>query len=255
MERDYLKITGRAAIVTGSGRGIGRATARALANYGARVMVCDINDEWGMEVVKEIRENGVIAEYCHCDVADTLQVKEMVKVTVEAFGTVDILVNNAGIGSVSLPFEEITDEQWEQMIKVDLTAPFYVCREVIPYMKEQKHGKIINISSGSGIIGCEFCSHYASAKAGLIGFTQSIAKELAMDRINVNVIAVPTTQTPMLKETEFDIFVEDELRDIPWGRIGVPEDIADMVLYLSSDYSEYVTGQILAPNGGRRTPI
>ena len=176
MERDYLKITGRAAIVTGSGRGIGRATARALANYGARVMVCDINDEWGMEVVKEIRENGGIAEYCHCDVADTLQVKEMVKVTVEAFGTVDILVNNAGIGSVSLPFEEITDEQWEQMIKVDLTAPFYVCREVIPYMKEQKHGKIINISSGSGIIGCEFCSHYASAKAGLIGFTQSIAK-------------------------------------------------------------------------------
>ena len=142
MERDYLKITGRAAIVTGSGRGIGRATARALANYGVRVM--------------EIRENGGIAEYCHCDVADTLQVKEMVKVTVEAFGTVDILVNNAGIGSVSLPFEEITDEQWEQMIKVDLTAPFYVCREVIPYMKEQKHGKIINISSGSGIIGCEF---------------------------------------------------------------------------------------------------
>ena len=111
MERDYLKITGRAAIVTGSGRGIGRATARALANYGVRVMVCDINDEWGMEVVKEIRENGGIAEYCHCDVADTLQVKEMVKVTVEAFGTVDILVNNAGIGSVSLPFEEITDDR------------------------------------------------------------------------------------------------------------------------------------------------
>ena len=89
----------------------------------------------------------------------------------------------------------------------------------------------------------------------LIGFTQSIAKELGGDHINANAIAVPTTQTPMLKETDFDIFVEDELRDIPWGRIGTPEDIADMVLYLASDASEYVTGQVLAPNGGRRTPV
>lgn len=252
---DYFGLEGQTAIVTGSGNGIGRATAIMLADLGANVMVCDIETDSAKKVEEEILGRGGKAVSNRCDVTKLEEIKETIRKTVEAFGTVDILVNNAGIGSVSLPFEEITDEQWEQMIKVDLTAPFYVCREVIPYMKEQKHGKIINISSGSGIIGCEFCSHYASAKAGLIGFTQSIAKELAMDRINVNVIAVPTTQTPMLKETEFDIFVEDELRDIPWGRIGVPEDIADMVLYLSSDSSEYVTGQILAPNGGRRTPI
>ena len=186
MEYDYLKIAGKPAIVTGGGRGIGRATALALGRFGAKVLLC---------------------------------------------------------------------EDWDRMLRVDLTAPFYLCREVIPYMKARKHGKIINISSGSGIIGCEFCSHYASAKAGLIGFTQSIAKELGGDHINANAIAVPTTQTPMLKETDFDIFVEDELRDIPWGRIGTPEDIADMVLYLASDASEYVTGQVLAPNGGRRTPV
>lgn len=255
MEYDYLKIEGKAAIVTGSGRGIGRATALALARFGAKVMVCDIRDDWGESVVREIREAGGTAAYCHCDVADTVQVKALVDSVIAAFGTVDILVNNAGIGSVSLPFEEITDEEWDRMLRVDLTAPFYLCREVIPYMKAKKYGKIVNISSGSGIIGCEFCTHYASAKAGLIGFTQSIAKELGKDRINVNVIAVPTTQTPMLKETDFDVFVEDELRDIPWGRIGTPEDIADMVLYLSSDASEYVTGQVLAPNGGRRTPV
>lgn len=255
MEYDYLKITGKVAIVTGSGRGIGRATALALSRFGVKVMVCDINDDWGEEAVKEIRKKGGTAQYFHCDVADTVQVKALVNATIRIFGTIDILVNNAGIGSVSLPFEEITDEEWDRMIKVDLTAPFYLCREAVPYMKAKKSGKIINISSGSGVIGCEFCSHYASAKAGLIGFTQSIAKELAKDRINVNVIAVPTTQTPMLKETDFDIFVEDELKEIPWGRIGTPEDIAYMVLYLSSDASEYVTGQVLAPNGGRRTPI
>lgn len=255
MEYDYLKISGKPAIVTGGGRGIGRATALALGRFGAKVMICDVHDDWGESAVKEIRDHGGVAEYRHCDVADPEQVKALVAATVEVFGDVDILVNNAGIGSVSLPFEEITDEDWDRMLRVDLTAPFYLCREVIPYMKARKHGKIINISSGSGIIGCEFCSHYASAKAGLIGFTQSIAKELGGDHINANAIAVPTTQTPMLKETDFDIFVEDELRDIPWGRIGTPEDIADMVLYLASDASEYVTGQVLAPNGGRRTPV
>lgn len=98
-------------------------------------------------------------------------------------------------------------------------------------------------------------AHVREVLIRLIGFTQSIAKELGKDHINANAIAVPTTQTPMLKETDFDVFVEDELRDIPWGRIGTPEDIADMVLYLSSDASEYVTGQVLAPNGGRRTPV
>lgn len=241
--------------MTGGGRGIGRATALALGYHGAKVMVCDVQDVWGKEAVAEIREAGGTAEYAHCNVADTDEVKALVEATIVAFGTVHILVNNAGIGSVSLPFEEITDDDWDQMLRVDLTAPFYMCREVIPLMKAQKFGKIINISSGSGIIGCEFCSHYASAKAGLIGFTQSIAKELAPYRINANAIAVPTTQTPMLAETDFDVFVEDELRDIPWGRIGVPEDIADMVLYLASESSEYVTGQVLAPNGGRRTPI
>lgn len=255
MEYDYLKIAGQSAVVTGGGRGIGRATALALGRFGAKVVVCDVRDDWGEDAVREIREGGGTAMYCHCDVADPGQVKVLVQAAVGAYGTVDILVNNAGIGSVSLPFEEITDEDWDRMLRVDLTAPFYLCREVIPYMKAKQHGKIINISSGSGIIGCEFCSHYASAKAGLIGFTQSIAKELGKDHINANAIAVPTTQTPMLKETDFDVFVEDELRDIPWGRIGTPEDIADMVLYLSSDASEYVTGQVLAPNGGRRTPV
>ena len=249
-------LEGKIALVTGASRGIGRQIALALAAQGATVVV-NYNGSAAKaeEVVNEIPAAGGKAEAIQCNVADFEACAGLMAGILKQYGRLDILVNNAGIGSVSLPFEEITDEDWDRMLRVDLTAPFYLCREVIPYMKAKQHGKIINISSGSGIIGCEFCSHYASAKAGLIGFTQSIAKELGKDHINANAIAVPTTQTPMLKETDFDVFVEDELRDIPWGRIGTPEDIADMVLYLSSDASEYVTGQVLAPNGGRRTPV
>lgn len=250
---DYLKLSGKRAIVTGSGRGIGRAIAVALAAYGAKVMVSDINDTNGKNVCSEIKEAGGEAKYCHCDVSDITDIKKMVKYTAETFGGIDILVNNAAIGSVPVNFETISDEVWDRILRVDLTAPFQITKEVFPYMKKQSYGKIINISSGYGVTGGDYCAHYASAKAGLIGLTRSIAKEVAKYKINVNVIAVATTDTPGLRETDYE-FVADELKDIPWGRIGMPEDVASCVLYLASDASEYVTGQLLAPNGGRRTP-
>ena len=254
-EKDYLKIEGKTAIVTGAGRGIGRAIAVKLARYGVKVMLCDIQDEWMENAAEEIRGFGGICSWVHCDVSDSAQVKAAVREAADTFGTVDILGNDAGIGSVPIAFEEISDEAWKKMLKIDLYSAFYFTREVVPYMKKQRWGKIVCISSGSGVIGCEFCSHYATAKAAMIGFTESIAKELAPFHINANVIATPTTDTPQLAETDFDVFVEDEIKEIPWGRIGTPEDIADMVLYLSSDASEYVSGQILAPNGARRTPV
>lgn len=251
---DYLKINGKVAIVTGAASGIGKVTAEMLASYGVNVVIVDINQD-GEKVANEISSCGGHALFVRCDVAMDNDINELIEKTIHKFGTIDILVNNAGIGADTKPFEAIDNDEWERMINVDLTGPFKVCRAVIPYMKEKKYGKIINISSGSGIIGCEFCSHYAAAKAGLIGFSQSIAKELAELHINVNVIATPTTDTPMLKETGFDEQLEQINREIPWGRIAQPEDIANMILYLASDVSEYVTGQILAPNGGRRTPI
>ena len=251
---DYLKIDGKVAIVTGAASGIGKATAKMLASYGAKVVIADVNTE-GVKVVNQISSNGGNALFVHCDVSTDSEINELIEKTIQNFGTIDILVNNAGIGADTKPFENIANDEWERMIKIDLTGPFKVCRAVIPYMKEKKYGKIINISSGSGLIGCEFCSHYAAAKAGLIGFTQSIAKELAELHINANVIAAPTTDTPMLAETGFDEQLEQINKEIPWGRIAQPEDIASMILYLASDASEYVTGQVLAPNGGRRTPI
>ena len=252
---DYLNIYGKTAIVTGGARGIGKSIAEELAQFGVAVVLADVKKEEGLDVERSIIDAGGKAKYVYCDVRDDKSIHSLVGETIEHFGGVDILVNDAGIGAYEKPFEEISNDEWDHMMAVDLTGVFKVCREVVPYMKKKRWGKIVNISSGSGVIGCEFCSHYATAKAGLIGFTQSIAKELASWHINANAIAVPTTETEMLAETGFDEKIEDVSRNVPWGRIGRPKDIADMVLYLSSDASEYVTGQILAPNGGLTTPI
>ena len=252
--KDYLKIAGKTAIVTGSGRGIGRGVAAGLASYGAKVMVADINDENGVKVRDEIIAEGGVADYCHCDVCKIGDIRNLVAKTAEKFGTIDILVNNAGGGEPPCDFFTITDERWDHYIRFNLYSAFYMIREVFPYMKKQKKGKIVNISSGYAIGGGDFCAHYASAKAGVIGLTTSIAKEGAPYGINVNVIPVPTTDTPGLREAGFEL-VGDEIPLIPLGRIAVPEDIANTVLFLVSESADYVTGQIVAPNGGRRMLI
>ena len=167
------------------------------------------------------------------------------------FGSADILVNNAGGGQEPKDFWTITDEEWDRYIRFNLYSMFYAIREVFPYMKEKNWGRIVNISSGYAICGGDQCAHYASAKAGVIGLTTSIAKEGAPFGINVNVIPVPTTDTPGLRETDGE-FADDEVPLIPKGRIAQPIDIANTVLFLVSEAADYVTGQIVAPNGGRR---
>jgi len=249
--KDYLRINGKTAIVTGSGRGIGREIALELASYGARVMVCDINDKNGEGVKNEILSAGGVAGYCHCDVCDTDDVKRLVRKTAGAFGTVDILVNNAGGGGAPIDFIDITNESWEHYIRFNLSSMFFMIREVFPYMKKQNKGKIVNISSGYAIGGGDQCAHYASAKAGVIGLTSSIAKEAAAYNICVNVIPVPTTDTPGLRESDYEL-VADEIPLIPMGRIAEPADISGTVLFLVSEAANYLTGQIVAPNGGRR---
>ena len=247
---DYLKLGGKSAIVTGGGRGIGRAIAIALAEFGAKVMICDINAENGSSAVKEITDKGGTAVFCPCNVAVLADVKKVVAETVKAFGKIDILVNNAGIGSHIRPFWTISYEEWDKMILVDLTSAFMFSMEAFPYMKEQNYGKIVNISSGAGVHGLAGNLHYSAAKAGMIGMTKAMAKESAPFKINVNAIAVGTTITPLGEETGTNNLDPSE---IPWGRLGTTEDVANTVLYLASDASEYTTGQVLAPNGGRRT--
>ena len=249
--KDYLGISGKAAIVTGSGRGIGWGIATELASYGVRVMVSDINDERGLKVKEEILAAGGIAEYCHCDVCKVEDIKNLVAQTVSKFGTVDILVNNAGGGEPPRDFFTITDEEWDHFIRFNLYSSFFTCREVFPHMMKQNSGKIVNISSGYAICGGDWCAHYASAKAGLIGLTTSLAKEGAPYHINVNVIPAPTTHVPGKISPDGDLN-DDEIPLIPMGRIAEPIDVANTAVFLVSKAADYVTGQIVAPNGGRR---
>jgi NAD(P)-dependent dehydrogenase (short-subunit alcohol dehydrogenase family) len=249
---DYLKLAGKSAIVTGGGQGIGGAIAQALAQFGVEVMICDINDDTSRTIVDKIRNDGGTAAFCHCDVSNVEDVRRTVEKSIENFGKIDILINNAGIGDNCCDTDKLSDEKWNKMMDVNLKGPFNFCREVIPHFKKQYYGKIVNISSGGGLVGMLFLTHYATAKAGMIGLTKSIAQELAPYGINVNCIAVPTTFTPATVAYDYDANWEDEIKSIPMGRIAQPKDIADMVLYLVSDASAYVTNQVLAPNGGKR---
>ena len=248
--QEYLNISGLTAIVTGGATGIGEAVSLAFAEFGVKVAVCDINNIDGKKTVDAIRNSGGVSEFYNCNVSDPSQVNETVRKIAEDFGSVDILFSNAGIGDKNTNVEDITDEQWERMLETDLFAAFYFSRAVIPYMRERSRGRIIINSSGSGVIGVELISHYGAAKAGLIGFAMSIAKEVAAENITVNAIATPTTVTPQFIDADYE-----ELPFIPMKRFAYPKDIADLVLFLSSDRASYITGQIIAPNGGRRTPI
>ena len=248
------KLSGKIAIVTGAGKGIGREAALAIAAEGATVVAVARTQTDLDETVKMIEDNGGSAISLSRDLTDGDQVQSMVDTVIEKYGKIDILVNNAGGGEPPCDFFTITDERWDHYIRFNLYSAFYMIREVFPYMKKQKKGKIVNISSGYAIGGGDFCAHYASAKAGVIGLTTSIAKEGAPYGINVNVIPVPTTDTPGLREADFEL-VGDEIPLIPLGRIAVPEDIANTVLFLVSESADYVTGQIVAPNGGRRMLI
>lgn len=252
MMKDYLKIAGKAAIVSGSAQGIGKGIAKGLASYGAKVIICDINDELGLQTVEEIREDGGCAEFCSFDALSSESIKRLVDKTKQKFGSVDIVVNSVGVGEQPRGFETLSDDDWDRIIRLNLYSMFYMCRAAFPYMKEQLSGKIVNISSGFALAGGDYCAHYATAKAGAIGFTTSLAKEMAPYNVNVNVIPVPTTDTPLLRATLSQEMIQREIDVTPMKRIATTEDIADTVLFLVSDAARYITGQIIAPNGGRR---
>ena len=250
--RDYLHVDGRRAIITGAAKGIGFGIAQEFAAYGIKVMLCDIDEESAREGLAAIRKEGGTAEFCRMDIFSTADIRRAVEETVQTFGGVDILVNNVGGGEPPVPFEEISDQRWDHFMRFNLYGAFYMTREVFPHMKAQRFGRIVNISSGYAIGGGDFCAHYAAAKAGLIGFTTSVAREAAPYGINVNVIPVPATDTPAMRTTDTPEMIEQEVRETPLGRLALPKDIADTALFLVSAASDYITGQIVAPNGGKR---
>ncbi|ETT86812.1 3-oxoacyl-ACP reductase family protein [Viridibacillus sp. FSL R5-0477] len=243
-----LKLTGKNVLVTGSSMGIGRAIALAFAEQGANVLINYVGDDHIAETVRlQAEENGAKALKYNADVSDSSQVSDMFQYMDTQLGEIDILVNNAGIAQ-NAPITEMTDEQWDKMIKVHLYGNFYNCREAAKRMKVKNKGKIINISSDLGSLGCEEYTHYSAAKGGINAFTKSLARELAPN-ITVNAVAPGGTHTDILLAFG-DNYIEEESAKYPLKRLAQPEEIAKSVLFLASENADFYTGQILGPNGG-----
>ena len=237
---------GKVAIITGAARGIGREIARQLAERGAAVAVVDIDAKGALETAEQIGSNALAIA---CDVASSQAVAAMVETVIAQLGRIDILVNNAGICERA-SIEEITEEQWDRTMAVNLKGPFLVSRAVAPRMKSQGSGRIINISSIAGKIGGLMVGvHYTASKGGLLAMTRGLARELAPFGITVNSVC------PAMVDTEMGRLFGDEekrryLAGIPLGRLATPEDVAAAVLYLASDAAAYVTGEVIDVNGG-----
>lgn len=239
----------RVALITGSARGIGRAIAVRLARDGFKVVVSDLVAGEACEgVVNEISSSGGIAIATGCDVTDPEQVKEMISHVIETFGRVDVLVNNAGIAKDNLLLR-ISDEEWAQTIDTNLTGAFHCTRAVIRQMMKQKQGQIINISSVVGLHGNAGQAHYAASKAGIVGFTRSVAREYGSRGITANAVAPGYIETQMTAKL-LNQHREAILSRIPLGRPGTPEDIAGVVAFLASPDASYINGQVIVVDGG-----
>jgi len=243
----------RVAIVTGAGQGIGREIALSLAENGAKVCVTDITDK-RFEVVKEIEANGYRGLAIKCDVSKREDVENMVQVAIEKFGRIDILVNNAGLAEkpfVSL-LVEMPEQDWDKILNVNLKGVFYCSRAVLPKMIEQRYGKIISLASIAGyVVGSSEQVHYAASKAAIVGFTKSLALEVAQYGINVDAVAPGPIESPRHTPKVFGEERYEQVRkDIPVGRWGRPKDIANLVVFLASDKSSFITGQCIVIDGG-----
>ena len=239
----------KVALITGATRGIGKEIALELAANGFDIAVNYRSEQAGMEELKkEIEKNNVRCEFVKADVANFEECESMVKETIEKFGKIDVLVNNAGITKDGL-IMRMKKEDFESVIDVNLTGTFNVTRNVIPHMLKQRSGRIINVSSVVGVAGNAGQTNYSASKAGIIGFTKSLAKEVASRNILVNAIAPGFIDTDMTSVLS-DAVKEGINAQIPLKRMGTPKEVAKVVKFLSSEDSSYVTGQVLNIDGG-----
>ena len=243
---DYFKLVGKTAIVTGAGNGIGKGIAKVLASLGVNVVACDIEKESVEQTAEEIRTAGGSAEGLYCDVRNYDDIRAVIQRALDVYGTVDILVNDAAGCGGGVTLDTIDEKEWMRLIDLNLNSVFRVTTSVLPIMRAKKSGKIVSISSGSGLVGDISDPHYAASKGGIVALTKELAQELTKDNINVNCVAPGLVDTRMARIRPW----EEETRNLKWSRAGIPEDIAYAVAFLVSAASDYVTGQVLCPNGG-----
>ncbi len=247
-----MRLKGKVALITGVGSGIGRETALMFGREGANLALNDIDEKSLLAVTEEVRTLGVEGKAMLADIASFKEVQSMVSRILSKFKRIDILVNNAGIFDYR-PFIEITEELWDRMMAINLKGAFNCSSAVINDMMARRSGCIVNIASVGGTTGTPYHVHYSAAKAGVIGLTKGLAKEMAQYGIRVNAVAPAVTETPSGKRAiEFykKTMPGFASTNPPLGIIGQPQDIAAACLYLASDEARYVTGQVLSPNGG-----
>lgn len=247
-----MRLNGKVAIVTGGARGLGKAFALRLSSEGARVAIADMLD--AKEVVNAIVGAGGESLGLYTDVSEEDSTKEMVRRVLERFGRIDVLVNNAGVFALlgKKPFYEISAEEWDEVMRVNLKGPFLCCKAVYPQMKKQRKGKIINISSGTFFTGTPYFMHYVASKGGVVALTRVLAREVGNDGICVNTVAPGLTLSEAVKGNP--MFPEEQLKISVGGRCikreEVPKDLTGTIIFLSSDDSDFITGQTFVVDGG-----
>jgi 3-oxoacyl-[acyl-carrier protein] reductase len=241
------RFEGKVVIITGAGRGIGKAVAQKLAKEGAIVIVVDIDEENAQTVSKSINSDGNFSMAIRCDVASFKETENMVERVIERFGRIDILVNNAGITRDAM-INKMSPEQWQAVIDVNLTGMFNVTRNVVPYMRDRLYGRIVNVSS-MGAYGSIGQANYAAAKMGVVGLTYTLAKELGRKNITVNAVLPEVTDTEMIKTIPEEV-LRSIIESIPLQRLATPEEQANAICFLASDEASFISGAVLKVSGG-----
>ncbi len=243
-----LSLKGKVAFITGSAQGIGKTIAKKLGEQGADLVLIDINEEVLNKTVEDFKSLNVKVKSYICDISDFNKTDELAKVVLADFGKVDIIVNNAGITRDNLVMR-MSESEWDLVIRINLTGTFNVCKAFTRFLLKQRSGRIINISSVIGLMGNAGQVNYAASKAGILGLTKSLAKEFGARNILVNAIAPGFIETEMTKQLS-DSDREAYSKIIPLKRFGSPEDVSNIVLFLSSELSSYITGQVIQCDGG-----
>jgi 3-oxoacyl-[acyl-carrier protein] reductase len=250
-----MLLSKRVAIITGGARGIGLAIAERFAKEGATAVIVDILDKEGAEAVELVSKTKNRGIFIHCDVSNSREVQQMVDRAITEFGKIDILVNNAAISPPENSLANITEEEWDRVLAVNLKSVFLCCKAVLPYMKQQKYGKIINVSSAGAVTPAPVMADYAAAKAGVVAFSRSLALEAAPFNICVNALLPGITRTPLHDAVIPKGMTRDEhfaraAKMVPLKRVAEPDDIAGAALFLASGLSNYVTGDRILVSGG-----